>query len=111
VLSVSTLEHVGWDETKRDPDLALQPIAHLKRLLAPGGAALVTVPAGYHPKLDSAIRSGTIEFSSVRALRCDYPSMVWDEVAAEPTSGAKYEELTYRAEAILICCWVNNGPV
>ena len=111
VLSVSTLEHVGWDEPKRDPDLALHAIAHLKRLVAPGGALMVTVPAGYHPTLDSAIRNGTIEFSSVRALRCEYPSMVWDEVAAESTSGAKYDELIYRAEAVLICCWVNNASV
>ncbi|MBJ7244370.1 MAG: hypothetical protein JHD03_06115 [Solirubrobacteraceae bacterium] len=108
VLCVSTLEHVGWDEPNRDAELALRATEHLKRLVAPGGQLLVTVPVGYHPRLDAAIRSGELQFDDVRALRCRYPSTLWREVDPSTVSDAKYDMLIYRAEAVLICRWTNQ---
>ena len=109
VLCISTLEHVGWDEPSRDAELALRAAEHLKRLVAPGGELLITVPVGYHPRLDAAIRSGEVEFDDVRALRCDYPSMIWAEVDSSTVDDARYDELIYRAEAVLICRWTNQS--
>lgn len=37
IISISTLEHVGWDETPRDPAKLLRAVTHLTGLLAPGG--------------------------------------------------------------------------
>lgn len=38
ILSISTPEDVGWDETPREPDKLLRAIEHLRnRCLAPGG--------------------------------------------------------------------------
>ncbi len=108
VLCVSTLEHVGWDEPNRDAELALRATEHLKRLVAPGGELLVTVPVGYHPRLDAAIRSGEVQFDEVRALRCRYPSMLWREVDPSTIGDAEYDTLIYRAEAVLICRWTNQ---
>lgn len=109
VLCISTLEHVGWDEPNRDAELALLATEHLKRLVAPGGQLLVTVPVGYHPRLDAAIRSGELQFDDVRALRCRYPSTLWREVDPSTVSDAKYDMLIYRAEAVLICRWTNQA--
>ena len=109
VLSVSTLEHVGWDEPNRDAELALSAAEHLKLLVAPGGELLVTVPVGYHPRLDAAIRSGELEFDEVLALRCHYPSMIWREVEPSTVDDAEYDSLIYRAEAVLICRWTNQS--
>ncbi len=107
VLSISTLEHVGWDESPRDPRLALDAVDHLKGLVARGGQLMITVPVGYHPRLDAAIRGGELAFTSVRALRCRYPSMRWTEVDPSTVADAEYDLLIYRAEAVLICRWVN----
>lgn len=52
IVSISTVEHVGWDVTPRDPDAAARAIDYLTGLLAPGGRMLITVPGGYHPPLD-----------------------------------------------------------
>ncbi len=109
VLSVSTLEHVGWDEPNRDAELALRAAEHLKLMVAPGGELLVTVPVGYHPRLDAAIRSGELQFDEVRALRCHYPSMIWREVDPSTVDDAEYDTLIYRAEAVLICRWTNQS--
>ena len=109
VLSVSTLEHVGWDEPERDGELALRAAEHLKTLVAPGGELLITVPVDYHPRLDAAIRSGELQFDEVRALRCHYPSMIWREVDPSTVDDAEYDTLIYRAEAVLICRWTNHS--
>lgn len=52
IVSVSTIEHVGWDETPRDPAKAVRAMSHLRSLLAPGGQMLVTVPTGWNSYLD-----------------------------------------------------------
>jgi SAM-dependent methyltransferase len=53
IVSISTLEHVGWDEGEvRQPDKARQTVEHLRTLLAPSGVLFLTCPAGYNPGLD-----------------------------------------------------------
>lgn len=105
VLCVSTLEHVGWDEPVRDPAPALDGVARLMELVAPGGRMLVTIPVGYHPTLADAAIGGDLGFDSVHALRCDYPSFDWREVNPHEIAETPYDELIYRASAVLVCDW------
>jgi hypothetical protein len=58
IVSVSTLEHVGWDEEPKDLKKAARVLARLLGWLAPGGRFFATVPMGYHPHLDALIRAG-----------------------------------------------------
>lgn len=51
IVSISTIEHVWWDD-RRHPTGAAQAIGHLLSLLRPGGSMLVTVPLGWNPELD-----------------------------------------------------------
>lgn len=60
VLSVSTVEHIGWDESPRDVDKAARAVGHMVSLLAPGGEMLVTIPVGYHRFLDDAVTDGRL---------------------------------------------------
>lgn len=52
IISISTLEHVGWDEVPRDEGKVGRTILHLRSLLAPGGELVFTAPVGYSPPLD-----------------------------------------------------------
>lgn len=53
IVSISTIEHVGWDEPERDLDKPSRAIGHLRSLLRPdGGRMLVTLPLGYNPAVD-----------------------------------------------------------
>ena len=57
-ISISTLEHVGWDEDPRDPGkaaVALQRFAELADDL------LVTVPVAYHPAFEDAFVEGPFD--------------------------------------------------
>lgn len=65
VIAISTLEHVGWDETPRDPGKVLRAIESVKACVAPGGRALVTMPLGYNTGLDGGLRDGAIQFDEV----------------------------------------------
>lgn len=53
IISVSTIEHVGFDETPREPKKALRALEHMKSMLRPNGIMILTVPIGYNIYLDS----------------------------------------------------------
>lgn len=65
IVSISTLEHVGWDEHPRDPPKVDRAMLHLQSLLAPGGAMLITCPLGANAYLDRQIRSASYAARSV----------------------------------------------
>lgn len=52
VLSVSTLEHVGYDEVPHDSEKIYKSIENMKTLLRPGGLLFFTIPVGYNPNID-----------------------------------------------------------
>jgi hypothetical protein len=69
LVSISTIEHVGWarpwphpDES--DPHAAANTIARLRQLVKPGGPMLVTAPLGFNPGLDVALLDDPPEGSS-----------------------------------------------
>jgi SAM-dependent methyltransferase len=101
IISVSTLEHIGWDETVREPARAERSIEALARHLAPGGTLLVTLPVGYNPVLDEAIRTGRVRFSDLRALRRTGRT-AWEEADPGAVWDVPYDELLCAANAILV---------
>lgn len=69
IISISTLEHVGWDEEPRDPAAAVRAARRLRSLLAPNGEALVTFALGDHPQLDELARGEPPFFAETRTYR------------------------------------------
>lgn len=62
ILSLSTLEHVGWDEEIKDEHKILKSILNLKNMLSKNGELIITLPIGYNPLLDEKIKNGVIKF-------------------------------------------------
>lgn len=56
ILSISTLEHVGWDESPREPEKVDRAVRNLAGLLDDTGEFLFTVPIGYNAWIDGALR-------------------------------------------------------
>ena len=71
IVSISTLEHVGFDEDVVDPDKPARAVEHLRGLLAPGGRLWATIPVGYNAVDGRRVREGALGFDRVRALRRD----------------------------------------
>ena len=84
IISISTLEHVGWDEMPRDDAKAWDTIQHLRTLLSPAGTFFCTIPFGYHPRLDRQILDHRASFASYGILRRIDSANTWSEV--DPTT-------------------------
>ena len=63
IFSISTLEHVGFDEERKDPDKIYKSIKNLKSLLTDDGKLIITVPLGYNPHLDKLLQLDKITFN------------------------------------------------
>jgi hypothetical protein len=81
LLSISTLEHVGWDEEPRDPQKLRRVLEDLHRLVVPGGEVLVTLPIGYNDVLDALLADDQMPFADGRFL-ARQPDGEWLEVEA-----------------------------
>lgn len=57
IISISTLEHIGFDEEIKDKDKVKVAIKHLKKLLKPNGKIVITIPLGYNYFIDRYIKN------------------------------------------------------
>jgi hypothetical protein len=101
VLSISTLEHVGWDERPREPGKAARAIAHLRRCVAPGGLLFFTVPLGYNAELDAWLDTGEHGLTRVDCLERT-GDLDWSETPWPARTRSTYGEPFPCANAIAI---------
>jgi SAM-dependent methyltransferase len=102
VVAVSTIEHVGWDEEPRVPGKAVEALRALRERVAPGGRLVLTIPAGYNPSLDEALRGGAVEFSDLKGMRRQGGGTSWRQVAPDEAWRAPYDFLLYSARGVLV---------
>lgn len=61
LVSISTLEHIGWDDTK-DSEKIVKVLAHIrKHVLSSTGKAVISFPLGYNPHLDQLIQTKKVK--------------------------------------------------
>jgi hypothetical protein len=83
VVSISTIEHIGWDERPRNVSKAIAALERMKALVRPGGGLFLTVPIGYNPYLDGVLQRSCGEWTEMAFLRKDNRMNGWREVAAD----------------------------
>jgi SAM-dependent methyltransferase len=102
VVSISTLEHTGFEEEVDEPEKPSRVAAHLGRLLRPGGRAIVTFPLGYNPGLDTLVRERPEAFGQMRGLRRISADNRWTEAAVPDLLGASYGSPFPSANALVV---------
>jgi hypothetical protein len=58
ILSISTFEHIGFDDSSSgssSKEKILEAVRHVRTLLSPKGLAVITVPIGYNPYVDEIL--------------------------------------------------------
>jgi hypothetical protein len=81
IISLSTIEHIGWDETPRDPGKIPRTIDQLRSLLRPGKRMTITIPHRWNRDLDEMLSVGSLPFDSVSYLqRTDFANRRWRQV-------------------------------
>lgn len=80
IVSISTLEHVGWDEQPQKPIKLLQAIEHLRtRCLAPSGKLVASLPIGYNRYFDELLNSCKSPFTSQQFMKRISDQNYWIE--------------------------------
>ena len=106
IISISTLEHVGWDEHPREPGKLLQAIEHLKeRCLASGGTLMASLPLGYNTYFDGLIENGRSPFTTQHFLKRISKKNYWVESDWESCRTAPYG----RSVANALCIGIIRG--
>lgn len=102
IVTLSTLEHVGWDEEPRDPPKIVRAIERLKTLLADGGEVLATLPIGYNSFFDSLVREKNTEFSETSYLLRVSADNRWREASLDEVAAARYGTPYANANALVV---------
>lgn len=102
IFSVSTFEHIGWDEDPRQPEKLENALAKIPRLLADSGRAIVTVPSGWNSWLDERLKAGDLPVDSVTWFRRDGLFCNWKPADAEECAGMPYGGRHQAANAVAV---------
>jgi len=103
IVSISTLEHVGWDEKPLDHFKILPAVRNLYRLLRANGKIIFTVPLGYNPELDACIKTNKLKLTKVVYLKRISKHNVWKESSWNEVKNAKYNWPFACANALCVC--------
>jgi hypothetical protein len=109
IVTLSTLEHVGWDETPREPEKIHRAIAHLKGLLKGGGELVATLPLGYNTYVDQILATKQTGFTECIYLKRINSANEWREVSLEEVVGAAYGSPYLCANAICVGFFRKDG--
>lgn len=102
IVSISTLEHTGFEEEVSEPEKPAVVMAHLAGLLRPGGRLLVTFPLGYNSSLDALVRSGDSRFGELRFLRRCSRDNRWEETRLDQLARVRYGAPFPAANAVVV---------
>lgn len=103
IVSISTLEHVGWDEEIKTPGKTLVALNNLKNnCLARGGEMMIAFPLGHNSDLDRLFFSNKLPFSETYFLKRISADNNWQEGALKDCIGAKYNYPFPAANAVVI---------
>ena len=102
VVSVSTFEHIGWDEPGRDAGKFHVALDRARSMLAPEGQLLVTVPLGYNPAVDAFVQRPAAGYR-VGFLRRTGPGPgQWEEAAVVDPARHPYGVGCANASAVAV---------
>jgi hypothetical protein len=100
--SISTLEHIGWDEAPYDDTKILRVLDNLISLLSENGEMIVTLPLGYDLTLDKLLKMKVIQFDDQYCLKRVSKSNEWVEVSCEELDNISYGEPFPGANGLLV---------
>ena len=90
IISISTFEHIGFDDAAGDSKEKIRAaIDACCALLAPDGRLVITVPLGYNPALDELIANDTLGANQAHFL-LRHGRREWSEAPRNQADGTKY---------------------
>lgn len=101
IVTISTLEHVGYDEELKNPRKIIEAVQNLRRLLKPKGRLIVTLPMGQNTEMDKLISDRDLLFDKMFYMQREKKN-IWKQVKEVDPVGATYNKQLNSANAIII---------
>ena len=108
IISVSTLEHVGFDELLKEAGKSKKAILKIMDLLNSNGTAVITVPFGYNPEIDAIIINNEINFTKKYFLKRVSRLNLWKETTMEDALKYKYGQKYPNANSVAFLLYTKN---
>lgn len=89
IVSISTLEHVGYDEVPKEPKKIIAAFHSLEEICSRNGKILVTIPLGYNPAADLAVLENRLpmwKWAFIKRIN----SLDWAEVGVDEAKKSKF---------------------
>ena len=102
IVSISTLEHVGFNEQPLEPEKPARAIRHLQHCLSPRARLVITIPMGFNPHLDRMLLEGRIPLDDPLYLRRISADNRWREASWEDIRSAKYGHPYRNANGLVV---------
>jgi len=102
IVSISTVEHIGWDEKPQCPERVLEAFPKLQSLLRPQGKALLTIPIGYNRFLDKCLHEKQVPFSEAFFMIRKNAANEWAECDAATALEQEYARPFPAANALAV---------
>jgi len=106
IVSISTLEHVGFNEKPLEPEKPVRAIRHLQRCLSPQGRLVITMPVGFNPHLDRLLLEGRIPLDDALCLRRISADNRWREASWADLRHAKYGHPYHNANGLAVATFL-----
>jgi hypothetical protein len=103
ILSISTFEHIGFDDAPAENSRAkiLAAVQACRNLLQPNGLLVVTIPVGYNPDLDALLGAGA--WAAAREFYFQRRSArAWSEASRAEALGCRYGKPYPYANGIVV---------
>jgi hypothetical protein len=110
IVSISTIEHIGFDEDYKNPDKIPQTIERLKAMLAPGGKIVFTVPTGYNPDLDSKVLFNDNSDLQTYFMKRISKDNKWVQITDKKEAASCRYGSKYRAANCVAICMFSKAP-
>ena len=103
IFSISTIEHIGWDEVPKEPEKLFKLFDNLiKNCLAEKGILVFTAPVGYNSFLDEYLKLEKLPISKKLAMKRISENNLWIEIDYELVKDVKFNTPFPNANAIIV---------
>ena len=103
IVSISTFEHVGFDEDTKDPVKIINAIKNLREnCLEVGGRGVITMPLGYNLEMDKLLFANKLDFDEKIFLKRINKKNQWIEISEKEAKNSKYNKPFNAANSIVI---------
>ena len=90
IVSISTIEHIGFDEEPKDKAKVVLALERMSDLLADNGTIIITFPWGYNTGLDAMLIDGRLKFDNTYYLKRISKNNKWRQTGLDEIRYARF---------------------